>query len=194
MKAGLKVRKRIWIFSGKQGAGKTTFSDALAYRFGDHCKRMKFADVLYEMHDACLPILKQWGIRPLNLNKDGELLQVLGTEYGRKKLGENVWVDALKVRVNEWLAQHPRNVVIIDDCRFENEFDAFCARAHMIRLNAPEDIRKKRCSYWREATDHPSETGLDRYAKQGRFNCTVNTAGGAAHESLESVVKVLDGF
>ena len=66
------------------------------------------------------------------------------------------------------------DLVIVGDCRFENEFMAF-PEALRVRLQCPEDIRRKRCSMWRENVEHPSEIGLDRYANEGKFDIYMNT-------------------
>lgn len=47
------------------------------------------------------------------------LLQVLGTEVGRQLLGENIWVDATKKKIQE-LAAEGKNVVLTG-IRYENE-------------------------------------------------------------------------
>lgn len=170
-----KVYKPIVLISGKQGSGKSTLAEGIyraAFLSGWMPHKVKFAEVIYALHDACLPILKLYGIRPEEMHKDGELLQVLGTEYGRKLLGENVWAKATRKYVERNLGQ--RQLFIIDDARFENEFDAF-PDALTIRLNAPADIRKERCSYWRTDEKHASEIGLDAYAKAGKFDITLQT-------------------
>src|SRR3954464_12433965 len=120
--------KHILIISGKQGAGKTSNSKhimAQAVALGYYPKAFKFAEIIYHLHDRCLDALEEWEIRPRSMKKDGELLQVLGTEYGRKKLGEDVWVKALRGQVDKFLDDPNEELVIIDDCRFENEFDGF---------------------------------------------------------------------
>jgi len=97
------------------------------------------------------------------VEKDGLLLQLLGTEWGRKKHGENVRIDAVKHKIAELASrfkEREKYLVIIDDCRFPNEFDAF-PEALRVRLTASEDVRKARTVSWRENTKHPSETSLD---------------------------------
>lgn len=186
-------KKRMWVFSGKMGSGKSTYSSAVEKFFGKRAHRVKFADVLYQLHDVCLPILKATGVRPMDMTKDGELLQILGTEYGRNKLGENVWVDACKRTVDKILAEDPENIVIIDDCRFENEFNAFHNDSHMIRLVCPEEVRKQRCSYWRDQTNHISETGLDEYERKNMFHVNLSTDKNlSAEEGIEHLLKFWD--
>lgn len=70
--------------------------------------------------------------------------------------------------------QHKKFLVIIDDCRFTNEFDAF-PQALRVRLNAAEDVRKGRAESWRENTVHPSEVGLDLYDIEGKFDLYLQT-------------------
>lgn len=163
--------KRILVISGKQGSGKSTQSELVAKIAvtKDFVPRVfKFAEPLYEMHNALVPILKKHGLFPEGSAKDGDLLQVLGTEYGRNCRGWNVWVDICRKRVDEWLALSEKHIAIIDDCRFPNEFDAF-EDALRVRLDAPEAVRKERCSYWRENQTHLSETALDEYVMKGKF-------------------------
>jgi hypothetical protein len=183
------VKKNIWVFSGRQGSGKSTYAKWLQAFLGlNRSTTMKFAEPLYALHDKCLPVLHEYALRPQSMKKDGELLQVLGSEYGRDKLGKNVWVDCLKQRAQKYLAEHPTNHIIIDDCRFENEFDAFADEAHMIRLTAPEYVRKARCSYWREDTTHVSEIGLDEYEQKCMFHALVDTQDGNPKDTLEKLL------
>lgn len=178
-------RKNIILLSGKQGSGKTTLANRLLKALPGS-KLIKFADPLYEMQAACLPILKEYGLRPTTMEKDGELLQILGTEYGRKKLGENVWSDVAASRAATFHVFRKHDWVVIDDCRFENEFDAF-PTAWRFRLECPKEVRQSRCSYWREADEHPSETGLDAYAADNKFYMTLHTG----HMPIELCVKYI---
>lgn len=164
---------QIILISGGQGAGKTTLANALlkcARQAGFFSHILKFADPLYRIHHAVLETASVVLNIP-KVEKDGDLLQLLGTEWARKKFGPNVWADALKLEIEKVRRLVPENfslLIIVDDCRFENEFDAF-PDAVTIRLEVPEEIRRKRCESWRENTLHPSETGLDAYAKAGKF-------------------------
>jgi hypothetical protein len=65
-------------------------------------------------------------------------------------------------------------LVIIDDCRFPNEFEAF-PEALRVRLNADEKVRKLRTEAWRENTLHPSEVSLDIYDIEGKFDLYLQT-------------------
>lgn len=195
------MQSRIILISGKQGSGKSTASRHLRKWAMQHKlipSEIKFADPLYALHAACLPVLKSFGLRPEDMEKDGELLQVLGTEYGRNRLGNDVWVNVARRCVDKWLAIDTNNICIIDDMRFENEFDAF-PDAVRIRLEASEEMRKQRCSYWREDTKHQSEIGLDVYANRGKFSgpraCFISTEYTRPEITAEIIWKgFLNGF
>ncbi len=49
-------------------------------------------------------------------------MQTLGTEWGRDLIGENIWLNAWKLKVNKHLSQ--RRMVVVDDVRFPNESKA----------------------------------------------------------------------
>lgn len=191
---------KIILLSGKQGAGKTTIAQALADAWiskpAHKVAVMKFAEPLYWMHDAVLEVLSDfWPDR--GLKKDGPLLQLLGTEWGRKTIDENVWVKILQNRIEKeksdfgYRETAHKRLIIIEDCRFENEFDAF-PEALRIRLRAEEGCRKKRCEMWRENVNHPSEIGLDNYNVQGKFDMFLNTDDWTLENCLEKVLLKLD--
>jgi len=100
---------------------------------------------------------------------DGKLLQILGTEWGRKTRGEDFWVDMLKKRIP------CADYVIIDDCRFPNELHAF-DHEHMtfkLRLECDAAIRHQRIiDKWRGG-EHESEVALDDY--RDSFDFVVDT-------------------
>ena len=128
------------------------------------------------MHDYCRTVLVEKGVQ-IDLNtKDGPLLQLLGTEWGRKHLGEDVWVDALKgsIRKAKRLNAASQLAIVVDDMRFENEFDGF-PEACKIRLEASKIVRMQRCEMWREQDEHPSEVALDEYSEQGMFDIKLHT-------------------
>ncbi len=179
----------IVMISGKQGSGKTTISDALRVRAKqlgyDFVGTMKFADTLYELHEHLLNKMETLTGKP-RVAKDGPLLQWLGTEWGRKTFGDKVWVDILKNKINNFnnAQSLSKRLIIIDDCRFENEFDAF-PESLRVRLDAPEHERRKRCPAWRDNVNHPSETGLDIYDVEKKFDLYLYT--GEMHDQSNNV-------
>jgi hypothetical protein len=193
----MKIHSRIVLLSGQQGSGKTSAQKKLIdmwnARPGHKAIAINFADALYEMHFAVQAIAQRYGIEPKK-PKDGPLLQVLGTQWGRHTIDENIWVIILKGKIKEQYAREglyahdvDKALIVIGDCRFENEFEAF-PEALRVRLICNEDARKLRCSMWRENTAHESEVSLDRYDTLGKFDLYVDT--GAI--DLNGVVDLID--
>lgn len=173
---------QIILLSGKQGSGKTTTALAVEKKFRDAgllLMRYRFATALYAAHDAVIATLSRLGAIPAT-QKDGLLLQVLGTEWGRKR-DTDMWVNAarayyakLETNTQDTGAQL---VGLIEDCRFFNEFHSYPdTHAIRVRLEASEETRKARTESWRENTSHPSETELDDYAADGKFDLCFDTS------------------
>ena len=174
------MKKHIIIaISGKMGSGKTTLAESLVEKYaGVH---LKFADPLYRMHEAIRNILDDYGyiMKP----KDGKLLQLLGTEWGRETLGQNIWADLTENRIKQEIDDseelEQEAFIVVDDLRFDNELNLFKSiqdprfKIIKIRLEASEEIRRERCSDWRENTAHPSEIGLDH--RTSEFDMVIHT-------------------
>jgi hypothetical protein len=171
----------IVLITGKQGSGKTTISNELVRQAKilkyTGIKQIKFAEPLYVLHEYILNKMEGWTGVP-RIPKDGPLLQLLGTEWGRERLGADVWVDITRREIAKYNESHPdsKNLVIIDDGRFPNEFDR-CEDALRVRLQCPEEVRKVRCPAWRDNTNHPSEIALDEYDAAGKFDLYLDTSG-----------------
>lgn len=168
--------------SGKQGSGKTTLAKSLVEKYkGSH---FKFADPLYDMHNSIRDLLFTKYNYSMKV-KDGKLLQLLGTEWGRNTLGETIWSDLTSRRIMSKIhdcdTYENKAFIVIDDTRFENELDMFSyfkevSNCHVItiRLEAGEEVRKVRADDWRPATEHPSEVGLDHRIKD--FDLVLDTS------------------
>lgn len=173
---------KIVMISGKMGSGKTTLSRRLIWdlhlRKNSRALNIKFADPLYAMHDFCLGVIKQGGIER-EVKKDGALLQMLGTDWGRK-IDQNIWVKLLlreiKVQEERLGSAFPSLYVVIDDLRFKNELESLpCALR--VRLECFRDERKRRCEGWRDNETHASETDLDEWVVEpGKFDMVFDTA------------------
>lgn len=172
---------QIILLSGKQGSGKTTLQKALIKNLenkkGLRTHVVNFADPLYEMHNFCVGKLEALGVKR-DIVKDGPLLQLLGTEWGRKTVDENIWVKTLQGQINFILERQGRgydkNVFIVGDCRFKNELLGLPS-ALRVRLECDRDARKERCSMWRDNETHPSEIDLDDWVLEGYFDMIFNT-------------------
>jgi hypothetical protein len=173
----------IVMISAKQGGGKTTLADAIAKELLK-CGRYRFAKPLYEMHDAVLSILGRYGFER---TLDKPLLQLLGTEWGRRQVDENLWVKCMLAEADRMRAAG-MNYLVIDDMRFKNEFNA--APALKIRLECDEEIRKSRCSQWRDNTTHQSEIDLDDWVD--KFDLVLDTGVLSKEQTLKKALEFIN--
>jgi hypothetical protein len=120
----------IGIYSSTPQSGKSTVAHHLVMRH--NFERVPFADVLKAMMHPVLEALDvdaqelYTGDKSAVVYKDKTLrhaLQTLGTEWGRKCMGENFWVDMWKRQVSMAKSVYGSNIVV-DDMRFPNEFEA----------------------------------------------------------------------
>lgn len=196
----------IILISGKQGSGKSSTCEQLAHRLTMHygnfegeVKRLRFAEPLYQMHDACRDILKKFGITQYNYDKvDGPLLQMIGTEWGRDMIYENVWADCGRNQAVQWIDGQRTGkfpwFVLFEDLRFINEFHIMETTGFpvlRVRLEAPEEVRKLRAAKWRENTNHKSEIGLDEYAAQDKFELRINTDACSLQDTVKMIEKAV---
>ena len=117
---------RIIGIAGPAGAGKDTVADhlALAYRF----ERMAFADPIYRGLAAILD-MPEWRLRRRDLKERAipeigrsprELLQTLGTEWGRELVREDIWLVLAGLELEKARLRAAPGVAITD-VRFDNE-------------------------------------------------------------------------
>lgn len=190
------MKNRLVLISGQQGSGKTTLADGIHNHLmskGKTVAHLSFASTIYAIHDFALKQLKECGIER-DIKKDGYLLQLLGTEWGRSTINENIWVNCTKGKVEK--DRHDFNnlynrplIHLISDCRFKNEFDLF-PDALRVRLECSEEVRKERCSMWRETTNHPSECDLDDYID--KFDMVVDTENYNSKHALSLVLAQIE--
>lgn len=191
---------KIVLISAKQGGGKTTLASSIrkALFLGKNsivCEDLIFADGIYDIHNFARSYMTGHGFPPPKekSEKDGDLLQYLGTDWARKTYGENVWCDLIKKKAakifyrTSW-AKH--SVVIVSDCRFINEFDCFPGSLK-IRLECDREIRKARCSQWRDKDSHQSEVDLDNYSARGNFDLKFDSGKLSIDEITKKVIKHL---
>lgn len=191
------MKNLVVLLSGKQGSGKTSTAIALKVALINHFNdkreytftyQNRFAEPLYQMHYKCRQVLQDFGITDYDYSKkDGNLLQLLGTEWGRKSIYDDIWVRCIQKFVEKETKENARNIFIIEDMRFENEFDGF-PEGLKVRLEASEETRKSRAEMWRERTDHPSEIDLDKYAADGKFDMYLDAEGLTLDENVKIIL------
>lgn len=162
--------------SGYARAGKDTVASILVEDHG--YQAIAFADLLRTCVQTLNPIvgldvdgdyvryceaLEVFGYEGAKESAYGDefrvILQRMGTEVGRKLLGQNIWVEAT---IN---SLEPGVKYVITDCRFPNEAQAVAERGGVVvRVNRPG---------FGPANAHPSETSLDDWA----FDVILDNAG-----------------
>ena len=147
-------------------SGKDTFADYLVEKHG--YVKVNMSEPLHEAMMLLDPIVTTevdgtavWTYSYADLiNEHGyveakknpevrRLLQVLGTEIGRKMFGENVWVDLAGKRIDELRAEG--KPVVITGLRYPNEIE-------MIRAHKGHTIWIDRGG--KPTSDHPSENSV----------------------------------
>lgn len=128
--------------------------------------------------DALVKRLEEWERRGLVSVR--EILQIVGTEWGRETIGPNVWTDALFRHVEEvhapraigwkdaWgVPPEPWATVVIPDVRFQSEVEAVRARTgFLLKIRRDvgrkgEEEKKKVRTPVGGVAGHASEAGLD---------------------------------
>lgn len=184
----------VLLISGKQGSGKTTLAKGLVHYFENERRtyHLKFADILYEMHDEVCRVAYKYAI-PTN-KKESRLLQLLGTEWGRETKGQDVWVNALANKIANIHGTIARDdLVVVDDCRFPNELNLQVPGWLVLscRLDASKEVRKSRAEGWRDTDDHPSEVALDHLGPSS-YNLHLNTDVLNEFDVLDTVITYVD--
>lgn len=147
---------------GAAGAGKNTVAEFLTDADGCSCLQVAFADPLYECISTItgLPVerLKDRGVKeavvPWLGKSPRQMLQSLGTEWGRDTIHPEIWIRITLERIRNELAAG--RGVVITDVRFDNEAQAVIdAGGEVWRVDRPG---------WRclseDAAKHQSEAGV----------------------------------
>lgn len=133
-------------FTGLAGSGKSTAARILADEF---CFAiLPFAGTLKAMTRAfgltareMAGDLKEAPCPALGGKTPRQFMQLLGTEFGRQMIGEDVWVNAWARAaddMDEDFAAGGRALIVADDVRFANEAAAIRARGgRIIRIERP---------------------------------------------------------
>jgi hypothetical protein len=141
---------------GAAGSGKDTIADILGF------DRVAFADPLYEMVAIITGMtpdeMRDRETKEREIDWLGhsprQLLQTLGTEWGRDTISPTIWVDTAMRRVRGLLEQG--RSVVVTDVRFDNEAAAIKAAGGVIW-----QVVRGQGSIKGLAARHASEGGVD---------------------------------
>ena len=177
--------------TGRAGSGKTFLANYLIknYQF----THAKMANSVYMIAEKYL------GMNPEK--KDRNLLQYLGTDVGRKKIDENIWVNRFLDDV--WIAKETSKDLynkelkfISDDCRFPNENLAFKDHGWIgLYLDVSDEVRVKRLEgrdgdACVDKLEHESETALDSF-KDELIKVDVSGTLEQSYQNLEEVLEYI---
>jgi hypothetical protein len=88
-----------------------------------------------------------------------QLLQLLGTEFGRGMIRSDIWIRRAMLDVDSFLAGAATECVVITDVRFDNEAEAIRERDGLIF----EVVRPGFVCLEGDAAGHSSEAGISRH-------------------------------
>jgi len=125
--------------AGKSEAAKILYEDAVAE--DQKVVILKFAAGLKNMlaaigltRDEIEGSLKERPRAMLSGHTPRFAMQTLGTEWGRKIMGEDFWVNLWEAKVHDYLEEE--YLVIADDVRFDNELQSiYRLGGHVMRIN-----------------------------------------------------------
>ena len=116
------------------GAGKTTVSKRLIEEHGftkvSLAGPLKFAVKSFlsaagfradEVQEMINGSRKETPIAILGNKSPREMMQTLGTDWGRNMVDENIWINQTEPYINDYIARGKS--VVVDDIRFQNEVD-----------------------------------------------------------------------
>lgn len=114
--------KRVILIVGKKGAGKSTYAKKLKHLSMYHGTTVEIIPFASSIKNITSFIEKETGIS-MDTHKESvyrKIMQVIGQQF-RDNVDKNFWIDDTIKRVRNSEA----DIVVIDDCRFINEFNAF---------------------------------------------------------------------
>jgi dephospho-CoA kinase len=141
--------------TGKAGAGKDTVGNYLKanhnFQLASFAAPLKEGvKVMFGLDNTYLEHPLKEEIIPDIEKSPRQLMQLLGTEYGRNLVHQNLWLILAKKKINEYFDLGYN--VCITDCRFDNE-------AEMITQDSGYIIEVRREESGTKFV-HPSEAGI----------------------------------
>ena len=150
------------VFCGERESGKSTAAKGLRDQQG--CTLLSFADPIYRMMSALLGVDARTLDKDVSLPELGgktlrEALQTLGTEWGRELVYQDIWLENMRRRLEAALADPNCRGVVVDDCRFWNEYEA-------LQSYNPYTVRVDRPGWHVGQTSHASEADWGQFPVQ----------------------------
>jgi hypothetical protein len=193
----------IGLYSPYPGAGKSTVADLLVRDHG--FVRVKMADGLKTMLRA---LLAYQGIPAYKIDEmiEGRLkhvcspylssksprhaMQTLGTEWGRDCMGEDFWIEVAEVKIRSLL--NAGKSIVIDDIRFENEFDFVkdTLGGTTVHIRRPSlEVAQPKPTWWRRffSRAHRSEGNLEKKPFDFYFENTAPNPAAFAQSAIEQI-------
>lgn len=153
--------------AGQKRAGKDSVAAALSYGAerehgeGFVAWRESFAKPIRSFVASLLGVslveledLKESPVEIFDGKTPRQMMQTLGTEWGRKMVHENIWLLAAKIRIQQAVDNGAApDLVLFTDVRFDNE-------AQMIRDMSGVVLYIKRPATDKAEAEHASEAGI----------------------------------
>ena len=157
--------------AGKTRGGKDTVARVVADEFGFY--RMAFADPFKDMLCTMLEITRD-ELERLKDDPDfrlcpggptiGEAIQTLGTEWGQDKVGRDVWVHRLAMKILAMMDRSAVRCFVIPDVREEHEADWVRRHGQLIHV-----VGEPHMVVGRHSSGHRSERGVKRQPCDGQI-------------------------
>lgn len=149
---------QVWALSGLRGSGKDTVANYLVSKHG-FCKLSfagKLKDIVSIMFDYSRSMLEGdtpesrrereqmdpfWSER-LRIKDISpvKLLQLVGTECFRERLGEDVFVSIVEKQILEMKKANPDVNIVVTDCRFPNEIQMLKSKFNASTIRVYREI------------------------------------------------------
>ena len=183
---------------GKKGSGKDTFADFLCekynfvkYGFGDPIKEI--AKIIFDFDDEQLYGDKKEDIDPYWNISPRDFFQKFGTDYGQFILPTHfsdifksedntrtIWVKVFEKWYKRELKKNPNTKVVINDIRFEHEYNIIKnLNGYIIKIKRKQNSKDK----------HISENELNNY-KNDKFNYVIenNSSKANLYDTITNII------
>lgn len=149
-------------FAGKAHSGKDFSADYIIQNYPNlKVAKVAFADAVRDMVRPIFDVddIYRRGSKEDPIDGFGislrEILQSLGTDWGRHMVSEDIWVKVLDKRISERYSDF--DIVIISDIRFDNERDYVINNGgKVINIASVKDKHNKS-----KFSEHASEWGIE---------------------------------